>query len=60
MTNEGIVIETVEQPQGGTGAISATNVEFRMKVTDQFGNVREYPFYVNVDPNEGQNQTHRK
>lgn len=60
VTNEGIVIETVEQPQGGTGAISATNVEFRMKVTDQFGNVREYPFYVNVDPNEGQNQTHRK
>lgn len=60
VTNEGIVIKTVEEEQGATGAISATNVEFRMKVTDRFGNVREYPFYVTVDPNEGQNQTNRK
>lgn len=60
VTNDGIVIKTVEKEQGATGAISATNVEFRMKVTDRFGNVREYPFYVTVDPNEGQNQTNRK
>ncbi len=60
VTDEGIVIKTVEEEQGATGAISATNVEFRMKVTDRFGNVREYPFYVTVDPNEGQNQTNRK
>ena len=60
VTDQGIVIKTVEEEQGATGAISATNVEFRMVVTDRFGNTREYPFYVTVDPNEGQNQANRK
>lgn len=54
VTDEGIVIETTEQTGGGTGAISAQGVTFRMTVADQFKNERAYTFKVNVDPNAGQ------
>lgn len=54
VTDEGIVIETTEQTGGGTGAISAQGVTFRMTVADQFKNERTYTFKVNVDPNAGQ------
>ena len=52
--DEGIVIKTTEQTGGGTGAIFAEGVTFRMTVTDQFKNERAYEFKLRVDPNAGQ------
>lgn len=51
VVNDGIQIKTSEAVVGGTASVNATGVQFNLVVTDVFGNVMKYPFYVNVKSN---------
>lgn len=50
-TATGISVETAEEVEGGTAAITSLPIQFNFIVEDYFGNTMKYPFYVKVARN---------